>query len=1156
MDQVFASIKAELASNDGVRQSQALLLVLQHAAAGKDISSIASAACDEIIASPASALCKKLAFDLIRCTRLTGEQWEVVCRGIQNDFEFPDSDVTAAAVSILSAIPSWRLGKFITDCSKEISNCIVHDNPNLRYAIVETLGCLLARDDVVNLCVTSAALLDRVATWWRQIGECMLHPSDPVSRIAFESVGRLFLEFSTKKLSRLAGDKLVPSEDSLAIRAGWVVAMCRFVWEKRDTLMARSKVLTIESFRASIFPLVFSAKAVATRMVEDMQKLSGLRGTPRMALEESGFRNAEHILGISDVVSHLMPYLFVLDPALVYEVSVNLLSLADVPGGKPEWASAPITALLTLWDRQEFNAGRESIVRAVVKNLQLLDLHLQVSLFKRLLLMVRNLRVEADRMHALACICRTALSVDLFAKESVRRGQKPLQNTNIAALFEDAKIREDLASINSESLFREELVACLVESCFQLSVPLPRMKTTGPESRVIGALNYGTVSGAMSWTQSALEVVEVCRPCVKWDCQGRTYAMDCYLKLLVRLCHIYDTVGGVKKSKDGASPEQILAETRLQALLMQLVKDLNEVTTARLKARVIWALAEHFDLEGLDPLLADDPEDPLNIIVDHIHKVMFNIDSTATVTNRLQDVQALLVSSEHLGSRNLRAGQMLTRELEDFRNSALADSVNKHQCRLILQKFKYISKYPDSKWVGNSGATGDYPFTHHKLSVQYFEASAAQDRKLEDLVHTAVQELWRPAQSELTLATSGMTYLKAPPTPITLSGSSDPCYVEAYHLIDSHEKRLTLHLKILNLTEQELKRVDVRVGLSGALRFMDGSPQGVRQLQQLHSQDPVLSSVTVGVSRFERCSLCVQLLYYPFFGGVGLVNGEDGEGRVEDGSQGVRLRKNYTSEYGEPVVLRCGSYRLPLIELLVPYALSPVEFFRIWPSLPAIAEFTGAYTYESVGLKAATVSGGYMEPAVLPILSGLRALSSKPFHKVCSHVLRTVAGFQICYAAKSWYGDLVGMMIFGASEVSGDVDLGEETKTMVCKFVVRASSGKIVDEISADVQTWLDDLTDNAVREVSEEEVEAAAADKIKRLLEILAVIRAKLPPQSEPELDTDSEDDSLLPGLETKPKKKPTTLFLPSPEDMEHQALQSAVLHEWQTFRLQQAVN
>jgi hypothetical protein len=577
MDQVFAVIRTELASSDGLRQAQALLLALQHAAAGKDISSISRAACEEIIASPASAVCKKLAFDLIRCTRLTGQQWEIVCRGIRNDFDFPDPDVTAAAVSFLSALPAWRLGKFIIESSKEISNCIVHENPNLRYAIVETLGCLLARDDLVNLCVSSATLLDKVSRWWRQIGESMLHPSDAVCRIAFEGVGRLFLEFSTKKLSRLAGNKLVPSEDSLAIRSNWVASMCRFVWEKRDLLMARSRVLTVESFRSSVFPIVFAAKAVATGMVEDMQVLSGDRRSPRGASEERDFANAEHILGISDIVSHFLPFLFSLDPALVYEVSVNLLSLADVPGGKPEWASAPITALLTLWDRQEYTAGRESIVRTVVKNLQLLDIHLQVSLFKRLLLMVRNLRVEADRMHALACICRTALIVDLFAKESVRRGQRPLQGTDIASLFEDVKIREDLASINSEGLFREELVACLVESCFQLSVPLPRMKPVGPESRVVGALNYGTASEAMSWTQSALKVVEVCRPCVKWDCQGRTYAMDCYLKLLVRLCHIYDTVGGVKKAKDGASPEQILAETRLQALQRQLVKDLSEV---------------------------------------------------------------------------------------------------------------------------------------------------------------------------------------------------------------------------------------------------------------------------------------------------------------------------------------------------------------------------------------------------------------------------------------------------------------------------------------------------------------------------------------------------------------------------------------------------
>jgi hypothetical protein len=168
----------------------------------------------------------------------------------------------------------------------------------------------------------------------------------------------------------------------------------------------------------------------------------------------------------------------------------------------------------------------------------------------------------------------------------------------------------------------------------------------------------------------------------------------------------------------------------------------------------------------------------------------------------------------------------------------------------------------------------------------------------------------------------------------------------------------------------------------------------------------VTCSVTIGISRFERCSLCVQLLYYPFFGGVGVATGEEADAPVEEGTHG-RLRKVAATEYGEPVVLRCGSYRLPLIEILLPYALSPVEFFRLWPSLPAIAEFTGGYVYEGEGKKSATntLSGGYLEPAVLPILTGLKSLSSKPFHKVCSHVLRTVAGFQV--------SSLDGFQLFG-----------------------------------------------------------------------------------------------------------------------------------------------
>ncbi|CAF1841020.1 unnamed protein product [Brassica oleracea var. botrytis] len=103
----FAQIQADLRSNDALSQSSALLQALQQSAAGRDFSVIGKSAVEENVASPASAVCKKLAFDLIRSTRLTPDLWDTVCSGVKTDLHFSDPDVTAAAVSILAALPSF-----------------------------------------------------------------------------------------------------------------------------------------------------------------------------------------------------------------------------------------------------------------------------------------------------------------------------------------------------------------------------------------------------------------------------------------------------------------------------------------------------------------------------------------------------------------------------------------------------------------------------------------------------------------------------------------------------------------------------------------------------------------------------------------------------------------------------------------------------------------------------------------------------------------------------------------------------------------------------------------------------------------------------------------------------------------------------------------
>lgn len=149
------------------------------------------------------------------------------------------------------------------------------------------------------------------------------------------------------------------------------------------------------------------------------------------------------------------------------------------------------------------------------------------------------------------------------------------------------------------------------------------------------------------------------------------------------------------------------------------------------------------------------------------------------------------------------------------------------------------------------------------------------------------------------------------------------------------------------------------------------------------------------------------------------------------------------------------------------------------------------------------------------------------------------------------------MMIFGASEVSRNVDLGDETTTMICKFVVRASDASITREIGSDLQGWLDDLTDGGVEYMPEDEVKEAAAERLRISMERIALLKAARPktkPKSgddEEENEDEEEEDEdkkkeKKKDSEEDDKKGPSTLSELTAEEVEHLSLQAAVLQEW----------
>ena len=172
------------------------------------------------------------------------------------------------------------------------------------------------------------------------------------------------------------------------------------------------------------------------------------------------------------------------------------------------------------------------------------------------------------------------------------------------------------------------------------------------------------------------------------------------------------------------------------------------------------------------------------------------------------------------------------------------------------------------------------------------------------------------------------------------------------------------------------------------------------------------------------------------------------------------------------------------------------------------------------------------------------------------------------------------MMIFGASEVSRNVDLGDETTTMMCKFVVRASDASITKEIESDLQGWLDDLTDGGCEYMPEDEVKSAATERLKTSMERIALLKAAKPRpksgfsdseveddeaggSSDEELDEEEKEKRRKKRQEKRDKKRqekldkkkeeeeermkgPSTLSKLTAEEVEHLALQAAVLQEW----------
>ncbi|GJN07280.1 hypothetical protein PR202_ga25099 [Eleusine coracana subsp. coracana] len=106
MDLLIAQITTDLRSSDALRQSSALLQALQQCAAGRDVSALARTAATEILSAPSSAVCKRLALDLLRALPLPPDILDpLLLSSLRSDLSFPDPDVAASSIASFPSLP-------------------------------------------------------------------------------------------------------------------------------------------------------------------------------------------------------------------------------------------------------------------------------------------------------------------------------------------------------------------------------------------------------------------------------------------------------------------------------------------------------------------------------------------------------------------------------------------------------------------------------------------------------------------------------------------------------------------------------------------------------------------------------------------------------------------------------------------------------------------------------------------------------------------------------------------------------------------------------------------------------------------------------------------------------------------------------------------
>jgi len=932
VDSLHSDLREQLREPEG--RLGALLTILQQCMAGVDPSMFLRTILEDVLVPEGQVQVKRIAYKVIQASSPSDAEWEDIVKAISSDINNPENPHTCTmALDMLAYLPSKHLRDLLSESRVLLQN-LVADRPEapVRQAAVASLsGCLL-RFDVLSYAVPYQSMLESVLKLWESLCDSLTDAANMVSYEAFGAVAAMITGFCRPDgatLAWLPNDVPNSQVDSKSVQSRIIHCVCRRIFQSRHAILNRVNSLPLAHRSVAVRTLTLSLRLLFNGTIEELHPLSGKD-------EPLGFGFPEVSSFLMAVNAIVIPYLSSPDPSLVFESAAWVLETAKLSDVHKSAAASAVTAVIGLLERNNFVVGRPVILACVARNLHLVDESEQMSIVRKLLLFSRVVRAAPERHTALILCSAAMLRLQILttqrlsanAQQSEKPGHIFFQALEEKVVAEALSVQESNGPVPS---FGEQLASAML--VVTLAV---RPSPAAP------------VVSHRRWMSAAVGVLEFLKPCLKWHCEGRTFTLDTYLRLLSLLCSLEATIGSE------------MSNERLQSLLQAcLVACDARGAATKILSRLVWAPLQYLKSWPTEEAKAERLLQIAKLALTRLLIDALVLEGRRKAAERQEkegllcrvldlesakasciSVEVAVLACERLGRQ---CGPSMHSAMIDILSDVLGsdgiDSIQKEQVGFCLQRMKRSQSEAERQNETSSLALStntEYPFG--VVTASWDSLDSRQDRALaksmneilekEELALTLEHVLPQDPEfvernSHEILPNSGAWQDQGESVPRTLSGPSDACLVEGKHFCNSTNSIVTLHLTLHNMSEVQLTFPTVRLGLLGPLDFLHGQPQAQQRLTSLYAQDSVHLSFQAKVAEFGRCALCPFLI----IGTAGDTRGYDDEG--ESGTADVDSAQ---------LILRCAPYTVGISQFLLPVPCSESEFLRSWSALPATSQ--------------------------------------------------------------------------------------------------------------------------------------------------------------------------------------------------------------------------